>query len=202
LLNKRILQTLKLALLFNLLIAGLGASVISSDRFLIKILDRTISLQDVNYQLRNIKALRCIYDDSYVIRYFKSDFIKQVEDFVANMPKEEEEIRNYFHSREGTLRDLRYFFKMLAYAEDQKIEVSPKVKNLIRESAKENKCDTSVLYKETLKTNFISLIEMEIYLRTRYGSQLKTQESFDAIRSSIEIFVESLDKQFTHEYYW
>jgi hypothetical protein len=58
------------------------------------------------------------------------------------------------------------------------------------------------LYKDTLKTNFIGLIEAELYLRTRYGAQLKQSRGFDGIRSSIELFIESLDKQFAHEYYW
>ena len=44
---------------------------------------------------------------------------------------------------------------------------------------------------------------MEIYLRSRYEGQLKGQKkNFDIIRPSIDLFVDSLDKQFTHEYYW
>lgn len=185
-----------------MLIEGSMAQVISTDRFLLKILDKTVSFQDINYQLRNIRALDCVYDDSYVIQYFRSDFISRLENFVKNMPKDDREVRNYLHSKEETLKILRYFFKMLSYVEDQKIEVSIKVKNLIRESAKENNCNMNVIYKDTLKTNFILLLEMEIYLRSRYGSQLKTKQSFDDIRTSVEIFVESLDKQFSHEYYW
>ena len=73
---------------------------------------------------------------------------------------------------------------------------------LIRESAKENKCNSEVLYKNTLKTNFIALMEMELYLRSRYGGQLKGSSQFDAVRQSIELFIESPDKQFQHEYYW
>jgi hypothetical protein len=202
LLNKKISPILKLALLFSLWSGGVGSTVISSDRFLIKILDKTISFQDINFQLRNLKALRCIYEDSFVIQYFKNDFVGQLDNFISNMPKEDEEVKKYLLSRKETLKSIRYFFKMLTYAEDQKIQVSSKVKNLIRESAKENQCQAGVLYKDTLKTNFISLMEMEIYLRTRYGSQVKNKESFEAIRSSIEIFIESLDKQFSHEYFW
>ena len=184
------------------MIGGVQASVISSDRFLMKILDKTISLQDVTFQLRNVKALSCIYEDSFVLQYFKKDFVNQLEEFVSKMPTEDEEVRSYLTTKKETLKSIRYFFKMLTYAEDQKIEVSTKAKSLIRESAQENQCNSNVLYKDSLKTNFISLMEMEIYLRTRYGNQVKTKESFEAIRSSIEIFIESLDKQFTHEYYW
>jgi hypothetical protein len=179
-----------------------GASIVTSDRFIIKILDRTISFQDVQYQVRNLEALNCIYDDSLVVQFFEKSFIGELKDFVSKFPKEDEEVRRYLHGHEAVLKKTRHFFKMLRYSEDQKAEVSPNLTNLIRESAKENKCNSEVLYKNTLKTNFIALMEMELYLRARYGGQLRTNQRFDSVRSSIELFVESLDKQFTHEYYW
>jgi hypothetical protein len=176
--------------------------VVSSDRFLIKILDRTVSLLDIQFQLRNLEALDCIYDDSFVVQFFERGFIQELNDFVKKMPTEDEEVRRYLHGKEPVLKKTRHFFKMLRYAEDQKTDVTPNLTKLIRESTKVNKCDTDVLYKDTLKTNFISLMEMELYLRARYGGQYKTSQRFEAVRSSIELFVESLDKQFTHEYYW
>ena len=178
------------------------AEVISSDRFLIKILDRTVSLQDIQYQLRNLKALRCVYEDAFVVRFFEKNFIKELDKFLNNFPEKDAEVRRYLHRHEGILKDIRHLFKMLRYSEDQKTIVSPGLTKLIRESAKENNCDANVLYKDTLKTNFISLMETELYLRSRYGGQLKNSSQFDSIRQSIDLFVESLDKQFAHEYYW
>jgi hypothetical protein len=201
LLSKKILQILKLALLSNLLIGGLSAKVVSSDRFILKILDQTISVQDVRFQLRNLEALNCVYEDSFVVQYFGASFISQLNDFAKGMPEGDEMARSYLHQKVELLKRIRFFFKMLQYSKDQKSVVSTKLKDLIRESTKENKCHQDVLYKDTLKSNFIELMEMEIYLRSRYGSQLKTHQ-FDSIRPSIELFIESLDKQFTHEYYW
>lgn len=202
LLSKRISQTSKFLLLYSLIIGGVHATVVSSDRFLIKILDRTISLQDVQFQLRNLEALNCIYDDSFVVQYFEKGFIKELKDFVGKMPTEDEEVRRYLGSREAILKKTRHFFKMLRYSEDQKTDVNQNLTKLIRESAKVNKCNLDVLYKDTLKTNFIALMEMELYLRARYGGQFKANQRFESVRSSIELFVESLDKQFAHEYYW
>lgn len=184
------------------MIGGSYAGVISSDRFLVKILDRTISFQDIEYQLRNLKGLKCIYDDSLVIQYFETKFVKNLESFVKNFPKEEPLVKKYLHENEDTLRDIRYFFKMLRYSEDQKNDVNKKLESIIRESAKENNCNSEVLYKDTLKTNFKSLLEMELYLRSRYSAQIKTTGKFESVRPSISLFVESLDKQFAHEYYW
>lgn len=186
----------------GLLLQPSVAEVVSSDRFLIKILDRTVSLQDIKYQFRNLQALNCIYDDAFVIRFFEKSFLKELEKFLLDFPEGDAEVRRYLHRHESILKKIRYFFKMLRYSEDQKADVSPKLTQLIRESAKENKCNSEVLYKDTLKTNFIALMEMELYLRSRYGGQLKGNSQFDTIRQSIELFIESLDKQFQHEYYW
>lgn len=176
--------------------------MVSSDRYLIKILDRTVSIQDITFQLRNLRALDCIYDDALVVNFFEKSFIKDLDSFVKKFPTADDEVRRYMHSHEANLKKIRHFFKMLRYSEDQKTEVSTKLSKIIREGSLENKCGAGVLYKDTLKTNFISLLEMELYLRARYGSQLKNNQKFDSIRPSIELFVESLDKQFGHEYYW
>ena len=203
LLNKKISRISKFLLPFNIvLIGGLFASEVSSDRFLFKILDRTISYQDISFQLRNIKALDCVYDDALVIQYFEKSFMQELDTFIKNFPTKDEEVRRYLHGNEKILKKTRLFFKMLRYSEDQKNEVSPALTKIIRESAKENKCNSEVLYKDTLKTNFIALMEMELYLRARYGGQMKNDKGFETVRSSIELFVESLDKQFGHEYYW
>lgn len=178
------------------------AAIVTSDRFLIKILDRTVSHLDIQFQQRNLEALICIYDDSFVVQFFEKGFIGDLKELVEKMPTEDEEVRRFLHGKEAVLRKTRFFFKMLRYAEDQKTDVSPHLTKLIRESARENKCNQEVLYKNTLKTNFIALMEMELYLRARYGGQLKMNQRFETVRPSIELFVESLDKQFTHEYYW
>jgi hypothetical protein len=179
-----------------------SATVVSSDRFLLKIIDRTISLQDFQFQLRNIKALNCIYDDAYIIQYFGKGFIQEMDEFLKKFPATDTEVRDYLHQNDAFLKKSRHFFKILRYSEDQKNDVSEKLALLIRESAKENRCNTQVLYKDTLKTNFIALVEMELYMRARYGAQLKTGQRFESVKPSIELFVESLDKQFGHEYYW
>ncbi|MFL5784145.1 MAG: hypothetical protein ACJ76H_06020 [Bacteriovoracaceae bacterium] len=167
-----------------------------------KILDKTVSVQDLAFQLRNLTALDCVYDDSFIVRYFDKSFLKELKNFLAKLPADSESVRSYLHTQSLELRKIRTFFKMLRYSEDQKGNVSNELTKLVRETTKENKCGTAVLYKDTLKTNFLSLLQMELYLRSRYGNQLKTAKNFDEVRSSVDLFVESLDKQFTHEYYW
>ena len=204
LLSKRTLLTLKFLLLFNLLIGGaFGNTIVSSDRYILKVFDKTISIQDFKFQLRNLKALDCIFDDSVVILYFQKNFLSDLEKFLKDFPKQNEKVIEYLHKNESTLKQSRIFFKMLRYSEDQSKVIGTKLIEVIQETTKSNRCGTGILFKETLKTNFKTLLEMELFLRARFESQLKSENKrTDIIRSSIDLFVDSIDKQFIHEYYW
>lgn len=199
---------MKFLLLFNLLIGGFQSrafaqKLVSSDRFLLKIVDRAISFQDISFQLRNLKALNCIYSDALAVTYFERSFISELDSFVKNFPLTDDEIIKYMHSHSEVLKKLRYFFKMLRYTEDQNKKVTNELSQLIREGTRENNCQKKILHKDSLKTNFKNLIEMELYLRSRYESQMKgNKRNFDVIRPSIDLFVDSLDKQLVHEYFW
>ncbi len=200
---------MKFLLLFNFLIMTAQAQeakapeLISTDRFLLKVVDRAITLQDINYQLRNLNALDCIYSDALVVSYFEKSFLKELETFVKGLPKEDAEVSKYLHAHADLLKKIRHFFKMLRYSEDQNKKVTYELSKLIREGTRENNCQKAILHKDSLKSNFKSLIEMELYLRSRYEAQLRSSKrNFDFIRPSIDLFVESLDKQFLHEYYW
>lgn len=177
--------------------------LVSSDRFILKIIDRAISFQDLSYQLRNLKALDCIYSDALVVGYFEKSFIKNLDQFVKDFPKSDDKVASYLHEHADLLKKVRYFFKMLRYSEDQNKKVSTELSSLIREGTRENNCQREILHKDDLKTNFKALIEMELYLRSRYEGQLKSNKrDFSVIRPSIDLFVDSLDKQFVHEYFW
>ncbi|MGE3608433.1 MAG: hypothetical protein AB7I27_02505 [Bacteriovoracaceae bacterium] len=204
LLNKRISEISKLVLLFSLCLVARAETLVTQDRFLIKILDSTISYQDISFQVRNLEALHCVYSDAFIIQYFGKKFLGEIGLFVKNFPKDEDKVKPYLHQQEEVLKKLRVLFKMLRYTSDQKGMISQTVTELIKESTQANKCDPGILHKEDLKTNFKNLLESELYLRSRYGGQLKSSgsQNFEVIRGSIDLFIDSLDKQFVHEYYW
>jgi hypothetical protein len=200
---------LKFLLLFNfLLISGVQAQVekteiVSTDRFLLKVVDRAITFQDIGYQLRNLKALDCVYSDALIVAYFQKTFLTELDAFVKHFPKNDDEVIKYLHDHSDLMKKIRYFFKMLRYSEDQNKKVSTDLAQLIRQGTRENNCQKEILHKDSLKTNFKSLVETELYLRSRYEGQLRShRRNFDFIRPSIDLFVDSLDKQFLHEYYW
>jgi hypothetical protein len=204
LLSKRISEILKSVLLCSLFFGENWAStVVSADRFLLKIIDQTVSFQDFKYQSRNLKTLNCVYDDSFVVQYFQKAFIGEWLEFLEKFPVKAKEASEYMHKNSELMKKIRHFYKALRYADDQKMLVTPDLSNLIREATQENNCDLEVLHKDTLKTNFTALIRMELYFRSRYSGQLQSGSlSFETVRPSIDLFIESLDKQFPHEYYW
>jgi hypothetical protein len=186
------------------MISGAWANTLaSSDRYILKVFDKTISVQDFKYQLRNLKALNCIFDDSVVILYFQKKIIKDLEEFLNKFPEQNEKVILYLHQNEELLKQFRIFFKMLRYSEDQNKTIGPKLIEVIQETNNANKCGSGIIFKESLKTNFKALIEMELFLRARFEGQLKSENKrMDIIRSSIDLFVDSIDKQFNHEYFW
>ena len=75
------------------MIGGLQAQeLVSSDRFLLKVLDRAVSFQDVTYQLRNLKALNCIYDDALIVSYFEKSFLSDLDGFVKKFPENDDQV--------------------------------------------------------------------------------------------------------------
>jgi hypothetical protein len=182
---------------------GQASTLVSSDRFLLKVLDQTLSLQDFQYQSRNLKALSCVFEDAFIVEYFGKAFIKEWALFLEKFPTADQEVSKYLSDRAELLKKIRYFFKVLRYSEDQKMVVTPQITELMRKGTKERRCDKEILYKDSLKTNFLALLRLELYFRSRYGGQLNhTTQKFSTVRPSIDLFIESLDKQFSHEYFW
>jgi hypothetical protein len=203
LLKIRILGILKLVLLFNFQVIQASPIIVSSDRLILKIGDQVYSLSDMKYQVRNLKALHCIYDGGVIVRYFGKEFIRQLDEFVNDYPESPQNRESYFKNKEPLLKQVRLLFKGIKYAEDQKLMLTETVEGLIRESASLNKCDSSVLKENSLKANFISLLRLELYLRSRYSStNMKSKaENYKILNESMNLFIESIDKQLPHEFF-
>lgn len=194
----------KFLLLFNQVsyAAPSEMRVLTSERFIFRVVDQSVGVSDIKYQLRNLQGLDCVNHQSLIIRYFGKGFAFDMDRFVREIPQDSKQVSDYLHKHQELLKKMRIFFKLLRYADDQQTSVSVDVRKLVRESAKENKCNTEILYKDDLKSNFKQLLRLEVYLRGRYGSQLEDKRSFESIKQSMELFMDSLDKQFAHEYFW
>jgi hypothetical protein len=203
-LSKKILLTSKFLLLFNLTVGVASAlELVSSDRFLLKIVDRAVSVQDIQFQIRNLKALNCLYPDALLVAYFEKKFITEIEQIILSPSAKNSELNEKLQGKLELIKKLRIFLKLMRYAEDQNQILSTDLVKLIREGSLANRCQTDVLYGDDLKTNFKTLIQAELFLRARYKGQAKGKvRNIDVIRPSIDLFLDSLDKQFSHEYFW
>lgn len=200
-----ILLTSKFLLLFSQVSYAAPSSqekVLTSERFIFKIVDQSVGISDVKFQLRNLQGLDCVNNQSLIIRYFGKGFALGMSRFVKDLPQDSNLVSPYLHKHQELLKKMRLFFKLLRYADDQQTSVGQDIRKLVRESAKEYKCNTEILYKDDLKSNFKQLLRLEMYVRGRYGSQLADNRSFESIKQSMDIFMDSLDKQFGHEYFW
>jgi hypothetical protein len=198
------LLTSKFLLLFNQVsyAAPSEERVLTSERFIFRIVDQSIGISDINFQLRNLQGLDCVNHQSLIVRYFGKGFPLEMTKFLKDLPLDSAQVPAYLHVHQELLKKMRIFFKLLRYADDQQTTISLDIRKLVRESAKEYKCNTEILYKDDLKSNFKQLLRLEMYLRGRYGSQLADKRSFESIKQSMELFMDSLDKQFAHEYFW
>lgn len=201
LLSKTILEISKYLLLFSFIFLPIRGHTQTSDRFLLKIVDKTVSLRDLHFYLRNLKALDCAYADSILHDYFGKKFINNWQSFLKLMPSERQLISRYLFDQEAFLKELRLYLKLLRYSRDQRGEVTGQLNELMIESMKANKCSSDIFYKNRLKTTFYDVLKAELYLKTRYGNQLSDSRNASTVKSSIDLFMESLDKQFYHEYY-
>lgn len=201
LLNVTILEISKFLLLFNFVCLPIRGFSQTSDRFLFKVVDKTVSVRDLHFYLRNFKALDCSYPDSITYNYFGKNFIKDWQNFLTKLPEGTREISKYLYEKEEFLKKLRLFFKLIRYSSDQRAEITPELNALMIEAMKVNKCSQDIFYKDRLKTTFYQVLKVELYLKSRYGSQLSDSRNASSVKSSIDLFMESLDKQFHHEFY-
>jgi hypothetical protein len=139
----------------------------------------------------------CI-DDTLVIQYFEKSFM-QNSILLSRIFQPDEEVRRYLHGNE---RSKRPDSSSKCFVIRKMKVVSPALTKIIRESAKENKCNTENLYKDTLKTNFITLMEMELYLRADYGVSRKKTKVSKLSNLQLNFCRIPSISLFGHEYCW
>lgn len=187
-------------------ISATKKDILSQDRYFFKIINTVISQKDLSYLERNLKVLKCVFETPVLTDLFSSELVKNLSHFLTQLPSshkiDDQKVRDKLKSHEKMMKKLRMLFKLLLYVKNQSILIRPQMIQLVRSTIKENKCSEDVFYKKSLKTNFLELLKLEIYLKSRYGTQMKKNDEIDVTKASLSTFVESLDKQYSHEYFW
>jgi hypothetical protein len=198
---------LKSALQFNalwivsfLLFSLSSAQAAIKDRYLFRIQDTVVGVHDLNQALVDLAALHCRFPDALLETWTNDSYrgkFKKVLDKLASEqgPLAEDQNSIIF------LSSVRQLWKLLIYVDGQTVTLSPELQKSVLSVAG---CPGITLSKGKMRDSFQRWLRVEVYLRSRYapGGIVKGQEWRDKRLQSIAQFVESIDKQLSHENFW
>lgn len=177
------------------------ATQVDQGRFVFKIIDKVYSVRDLKVFGEDLKALECHLGDGIINDYLGKEFVPKLTKSLQEIDRPGYKISE--HSPMVIfLNYVRQIYKLKIYVNSQKITVVPGV----LQGLKEQKECPNVFSKKGIHRHFLTLLRLEIYLRGRYGqasgqdkmSEEQKKKSFE----SLALFIDSLEKQMTHENFW
>lgn len=196
---------MRLALRFNYLILAFLLSVSARaadqrDRFIFRVADQVVSLQDLKSTDQDWSALRCHLPDSLIIEYVGEAFRKKLQENIGVLEKLDKPL-GANAPLTIFLGSMRSFWKLLTYIDNQEVGLLPELEKTFLRSSH---CPSVEGEPKKLRASFRRWLRVEIYLRSRYGQGdiSKDGERIQKRHQSISLFVDSLDKQVTHEDFW
>lgn len=170
------------------------------DRFLFRVADQVISLQDLRLADDDFVALKCHLPDSLVLEFLGSSFQKRLHENVLVLEKLDGQLGEN-RPLVIFLASIRQIWKLLNYVDTQEVTITSELeKSLLAPS----KCPSIASSDKKLKASFKRWLRVEIYLRSRYAQNGIDQkvEKKEKRFQSINLFIDSLDKQIAHEDFW
>ncbi len=197
---KSALQSNALWIVSFLLLAAQPATAAVKDRYLFRAGDAVVGVNDLIQAHDDLTALNCRFNDSLLEAWsndgFQSKFKKVYEKLESNSgPLSEDQNSIIF------LSSLRQLWKLLVYVDGQEVVISSDLQKSIVNVAG---CPKVTLSGGKVRDSFQRWLRVEVYLRSRYapGGVVNTKEWRDKRLQSINQFVDSLDKQLSHENFW
>ena len=174
-----------------------------SDRFLMRISSKILSANDLVVWEQDLLALKCYMPDSLIPDYLGPSFLVKLKD-LNKLLSNNEVLINDSHPVVPFLSYVRKISKLMTYIEDQKVTlVLPLTKELVQLS-KTRKCPQKIHNGSKLKLSFEDVLRSEIYLRSKYLSKniSSDQDSKSKRFQALSLFIESVDRQISHENFW
>ena len=198
---------MKSALQFNalwivslLLLSLSSAQAAIKDRYLFRIQDTVVGVHDLGQAQADLAALHCRFPDALLEAWTNDGFrgkFKKVLDKLASEqgPLSEDQNSIIF------LSSVRQLWKLLIYVDGQVVSLSPELQKSVMSVAG---CPAITHSRGKMRDSFQRWLRVEVYLRSRYapGGILKGQDWREKRLQSIAQFVESIDKQLSHENFW
>jgi hypothetical protein len=170
------------------------------DRYLFRVADQVIGVEDMGQAHVDLTTLECHFSDALLIEYLGEGFLAKLEKEVAALsklttPLGEQTPLVIF------LSAVRQKWKLMVYVDSQEVDVAA---DLEKGLLKSKGCAGIAGSDGKIRGSFRKWLRVEIYLRSRYGQGKTASDTSrrDKRLQSINLFVDSLDKQVTHEDFW
>ena len=170
------------------------------DRFLFRVADQVVSVQDLKLTDADFSSLACQLPDSLLLEHVGDGFRKKLHESVARLdtlttPLGGETPLIIF------LASVRQIWKLLTYIDTQDVSISS---DLEKSFLGASQCPSIMGPDKKMRASFRRWLRVEVYLRSRYGQGKISQEKGRKEKrfQSISLFVDSLDKQVVHEDFW
>ncbi|MFP5491535.1 MAG: hypothetical protein ACLGG0_08545 [Bacteriovoracia bacterium] len=187
---------LTLILLSSLLL--MGATV--KDRYLFRVTETVVGVHDLEVAVDDLKALECRFPDSLLMSWLGDGFSPKLKKVTAELLQSQESVSKD-HSKVIFLSMVRQMWKVLVFTDTQDVVLKPELEKQVINVAG---CPTVLFTKKEMRDSFKRWLKVEIYLRSRYapGGITENKEWRAKRLNSIAQFVDSIDKQMSHENFW
>jgi len=193
---------LRLALQFNLCLLLLTQVALAQvkDRYLFRLGEVVVGVNDLAQGHADLVALRCRFPDTFLEAWTSPSYLTKSKATVAKLasattPLGQDQSSIIF------LASLRQLWKLLVYVDGQEVTIS---KDLEKQIINTSGCPSVTMSGGKMRDSFRRWLRVEVYLRARYApSGMKSEKDWREKRLlSISQFADSVDKQLNHENFW
>jgi hypothetical protein len=162
--------------------------------------EQVVGVEDLAQAHVDLTALQCHFPDALLVEYLGEGFLAKLAKEAGTLaslstPLGEQTPLVIFVSA------VRQKWKLMVYVDSQEVDITADLESGLLKSKSCAKLATS---DGKMRGSFRRWLRVEIYLRSRYGQGITAADSSRKERrlQSINLFVDSLDKQVSHEDFW
>lgn len=171
------------------------------ERFLFRVGEEVVSLNDLMQAEKDIAALHCRFDDSLFLAHLGDKFSVQLHQLNSSLEDVTKSIRD---NKADTvfLTRVRQNWKLLSFVDTQDVALTPQLEDATKAVSG---CPPITDTAGKMRSSFRRWLRAEIYLRSRYGGSdhgSSKKEAMEKRLQSVGFFLETLEKQVSHEDFW
>ncbi len=170
------------------------------DRYLFRVTETVVGVHDLEVAIDDLQALACRFPDSLLISWLGEGFSPKLKKVTKELLTSDESVAKD-NSKVIFLSMVRQLWKILVFTQTQDVTLKPSLEKQVINVAG---CPSVLFSKKDMRDSFRRWLRVEIYLRSRYapGGVNENKEWRTKRLHSITLFVDSIDKQMSHENFW